>query len=114
MPTVARLPLGPMVNFAPRGPNESDPPDLLKFRVTPGAILIRLQKRKAIFQQSSPNNRYDSLRGGDPHPSSMYAHSYLFVNRHTDLFSYFQRGYENIRYLIFQVPGIGSAAHLDF
>ncbi len=46
MPTVARLPLGPMVNFAPRGPNERDPPDLLKFRVTPGAILIRLQKRK--------------------------------------------------------------------
>jgi hypothetical protein len=38
-----------MVNFAPRGPNERDPPDLLKFRVTPGAILIRLQKRKAIF-----------------------------------------------------------------
>ena len=36
-----------MVNFAPRGPNERNPPDLLKFRVTPGAILIRLQKRKA-------------------------------------------------------------------
>jgi len=60
MPTVARLPpclrrerrgrqVGPMVNFAPRGPNESDPPDLLKFRLTPGAILIRLQKRKAMF-----------------------------------------------------------------
>ena len=49
MPTVARLPLGPTVNFAPRGPNERDPPDLLRFRVTPGAILIRLQKRKAMF-----------------------------------------------------------------
>jgi len=48
MPTVARLPLGPMVNFAPRGPNEREPPDLLRFRVTPGAILIRLQKRKLI------------------------------------------------------------------
>src|SRR5690554_3939195 len=48
MPIVARLPLGPMVNFAPRGPNETDPPDLLRFRVTPGAILIRLQKRKLI------------------------------------------------------------------
>ena len=52
MPTVARLPLGPMVNFAPRGPNERDPPDLLKFRVTPGAILIRLQKRKLIQPKS--------------------------------------------------------------
>ena len=49
MPTVARWPLGPMVNFAPRSPNERDPPDLLKFRVTPGAILIRLQNRKPIF-----------------------------------------------------------------
>lgn len=48
MPTVARLPLEPMVNFAPRGPNERDPPDLLRFRVTPGAIRIRLQKRKNI------------------------------------------------------------------
>ncbi len=66
MPTVARLPLGPMVNFAPRGPNESDPPDLLRFRVTPGAILIRLQKRKAIFfypystQVSCRSQRYRS------------------------------------------------------
>lgn len=42
MLTVARLLLGPMVNFAPLGPNERDPNDLLKFRVTPSAILIRL------------------------------------------------------------------------
>lgn len=49
MPTLARLPLGPMVNFAPRGPNERDPPDLLRSRVTPGAILIRLQKLKLIW-----------------------------------------------------------------
>lgn len=46
MPTVARLPRVPTVSFAPRGPNDSDPADLLRFRVTPGAILIRLQKRK--------------------------------------------------------------------
>ena len=50
-----RLHLGPMMNFAPCGTNEREPPDLLRFRVTPGAILIRLQKRKAIssFLQSA-------------------------------------------------------------
>ncbi len=47
--TVPRFPQDPTVNFAPRGPNESDPPDLLKFRVTPGAILILRQKRKLII-----------------------------------------------------------------
>ena len=48
MPTVIRLPLGPTVNFAPRGPNESELPDLLRFNVTPGAILILRQKRNDI------------------------------------------------------------------
>lgn len=38
-----------MVYFAPRGPNDRDPPDLLRFSVTPGAILIRLQNRKAMI-----------------------------------------------------------------
>jgi len=52
MPTVARLPLGPMVTLAPFGPKERDPPDLLRLRVTPGAILIRLQKRKGICYTS--------------------------------------------------------------
>jgi len=34
-----------MVNFAPRGPKDNDPPVLLRFSVTPGKILILLQKR---------------------------------------------------------------------
>lgn len=63
------------MNFAPRGPNESDPPDLLRFKVTPGAILILLQNRKLIsgclyplefelmllFQYHVTNNTLDFL-----------------------------------------------------
>ena len=40
---------GPTVAFAPRGPSDSEPPDLLRFSVSPGAILMRLQKRKAML-----------------------------------------------------------------
>ncbi len=64
---MARLPLGPMVNLAPRGPNEREPPDLLRFKVTPGAILIRLQKRKLIQNVL--------LSFGDMDPSRMFAPS---------------------------------------
>ena len=38
-----------MVYSAPRGPKERDPPDWLRFSVTPGAILIRLQNRKLMM-----------------------------------------------------------------
>jgi len=57
MPAVTRLPWGPTVKCAPRlsacdaqagTPNDSDPPDLLRFRVTPGAMRILRQKRKLI------------------------------------------------------------------
>ncbi len=41
----------PTVNLAPRGLKERDPPDLLRLRVTPGAILILLQKRKAMANE---------------------------------------------------------------
>ena len=46
-----------MVNFAPRGPNEIDAPALLRFTVTPGAILIRLQNRKLILNVLSSFGR---------------------------------------------------------
>jgi hypothetical protein len=49
-----------MVNLAPRGPKERDPPDLLRFRVTPGAILIRLQKRKAMIHLPSPPLEFEA------------------------------------------------------
>ena len=49
MPTVLRVPFGPTVNKAPRGPKESDGPDLLRFSEIPGAIFILLQKRKPIL-----------------------------------------------------------------
>jgi hypothetical protein len=57
--TIGRLPglfeklLEHTVNLAPRGPNDSKPPDLLGFRVSLGAILIRLQKRKPIFSHQA-------------------------------------------------------------
>ena len=50
---LVRLPRGPIVNFAPRGPNESDAPDLLMFSVTPGAILTLRQNRNAMIAISS-------------------------------------------------------------
>ena len=54
-PTVARVPRPETVNFAPRGPIDSDGDDLLKLSVTPGAILTLLQNRKPIFHL---NNKY--------------------------------------------------------
>jgi len=39
-----------MVYFAPRGPSDNDPPDLLRFSVNPGAILMRLQNRKLMMR----------------------------------------------------------------
>jgi len=85
---VARLPLGPMVNFAPRGPNEREPPDLLRFRVTPGAILIRLQKRKLILTDtyamlSGPH--VHSLLENKPRLASAFAGHHLQTNIHTFL-----------------------------
>lgn len=55
MPAVARLPLGLIVYFAPRGPNDSDAVLLDRFSVTPGASLTLRQKRKLI---SLPNPRH--------------------------------------------------------
>jgi hypothetical protein len=44
------LPWGLRVNLAPRGPKDREPPDLLRFSVTPVATLILLQKRNPIGQ----------------------------------------------------------------
>ncbi len=46
MPTVARVPRGPMVTLAPLGPMESEAPDLLRLMESPGAIRIRLKNLK--------------------------------------------------------------------
>ncbi len=46
MPTVFRTPRFPTVTLAPLGPNDVDRPDLLRLIVTPGAILIRRNRRK--------------------------------------------------------------------
>jgi hypothetical protein len=40
------MPRFPTVTFAPFGPSEVDKPDLLTLIVTPGAILIRRNRRK--------------------------------------------------------------------
>jgi hypothetical protein len=44
-PMVLRAPRRPSVNLAPRGPKESDAPDLLKFIVMPVANRMRLKNR---------------------------------------------------------------------
>jgi len=62
----ARLPLWPTVNLAPRGPNESDPPNLLKFGVTPGAILILLQKRKPIPTYHQSVDHFSKMKDATP------------------------------------------------
>ncbi len=50
--TKARSYLSALISY---GPNERDPPNLLKFRVTPGAIPIRFQSRIDIaFALQSP------------------------------------------------------------
>ena len=41
MPTVRRTPRRPTVTLAPRGPIDSDGPDLLRFSVSPGPIFFR-------------------------------------------------------------------------
>ena len=41
---------GPIVNLAPRGPNEREPPDLLRFSESPDAIFTRRQKRNPMRQ----------------------------------------------------------------
>lgn len=42
-------PFLPTVTFAPLGPNDVLTPDLLKFRLIPGAILTRLRKDTMII-----------------------------------------------------------------
>jgi hypothetical protein len=42
MPTVLRLPLVAAVTFAPGGPTNNDPPDLQRFRLSPGRISVAL------------------------------------------------------------------------
>lgn len=51
-------PWGPSVNLAPCGPTETDPPDLLRFSVTPGKIFIRLKKRKPMILRLSVHCLY--------------------------------------------------------
>lgn len=46
MPTVVRVPRGPMVNHAPRRPTDVLTPDLDRFKRTPGATRKELRKRK--------------------------------------------------------------------
>ena len=66
----------PTVNFVPRGPNNSDP-DLLGFRVSPGATLTRFQKRKAIFlfHQSLPQIQVKRQYLAEIHFSSGFSRS---------------------------------------
>lgn len=47
-PTVVRVFPLPSVKRAPRGPTEVEMPDLLRFSVTPGAILMRRQNLNPI------------------------------------------------------------------
>jgi hypothetical protein len=61
-PMVPRAPRPPSVNLAPRGPRETDAPDLLKFIVTPDANRMRLKNRNPTGHHLSllrckPDNR---------------------------------------------------------
>lgn len=81
--------------FAPRGPNDSDPPDLLRLSVSPGAIFILRQNRKypiVAIPSAGRSIEQPNIFAVESRPAKRNAIQQINVNPATHAIQYGQHG----------------------